>query len=246
MPQRTCLAGCVRPWKQKEDSRFGTNQVDTGVSREVAVWNVPHVRQVEPDCAVAGFIDVETTGLSPRFDQVVEFALVLFSFRMETGEITGTVDEYVALRDPGRPIPPGAMAVHGIRDADVRGRELDPRRIRSLMDQAEFLVAHNAGFDRSFVAPMFREAREKPWYCSMNHVPWRQLGFRSRGLQSLLRDHGIRVERAHRGGDDVKATLRLLGLTDPGGTYYFKYLVDRVERADASGRAGAHRADSTA
>ncbi|MBO2521417.1 MAG: hypothetical protein CW345_06400 [Firmicutes bacterium] len=176
---------------------------------------------------LAGFVDVETTGLSTTYDEVVEFAIVLFAFDPATGAIAGVVDHYVGLRDPGRPIPPAATAVHGIRDADVRGRRLDLHRIRSLIDRAEFLVAHNARFDRGFVERLLPEVRGKRWHCSMNGVPWKQLGFRSKGLQNLLADHRIRVARAHRGLDDVLGALTLLASGEPGGHCYFKYIVDR-------------------
>lgn len=107
--------------------------------------------QVGEQCGLAAFVDVETTGLSPQSDEVVEFATALFAFDRTSGRIKGVVDEYVGLRDPGRPIPAKVTEVHGIRDHDVRGKRLDDGRILELMSQAEFLVAHNAPFDSGFV-----------------------------------------------------------------------------------------------
>lgn len=210
----------------------------------MAVRELPRILRIGRGLRLAGFIDVETTGLSAAYDEVVEFAIVLFAFDPETGEIAGVVDEYVGLRDPRRPIPPGATAVHGIRDADVRGKRLDDRRIRRLIDQAEFLVAHNAGFDRGFVERLFPEVREKPWYCSMNGVPWKRLGFASKGLQNLLRDHHIRVTRAHRGLDDVLGALTLLASVGPEGRCYFKYIVEQetLRGHMAADAAGGERA----
>ncbi len=174
--------------------------------------------------------------MSRERDEVVELAILLFAFRRTTGEIVGVVDEYTGLRDPGRPIPRGASSVHDIYDQHVRGKQLDQRKILSLMAQAEFLVAHNATFDRAFVERLYPEAGEKAWLCSMNGVPWRRLGLPSKGLQNLLRAHGIRVSRAHRGADDVQASLRLLATPDREGAYYFKYLLNRYygERDGAS------------
>lgn len=197
----------------------------------MAVRQLPKLDRVGQGLRVAAYIDVETTGLSPAFDEVVEFAIVLFAFDPVTGDIAGIVDEYVGLRDPGRPIPPEATAVHGIRDADVRGKRLDDRRIRSLIERAEFLVAHNAPFDRGFVERLFPEARGKPWHCSMREVPWKALGFASRGLQKLLAAHDIRVSRAHRGLDDVHGALTLLASAGPSGRCYFRYIVERHDAA---------------
>ena len=57
--------------------------------------------------------DLETTGVNPRFDRVVEFAGVK---RLPDG----SEESLRYLVNPGCPIPPGATAVHGITDADVR------------------------------------------------------------------------------------------------------------------------------
>jgi len=202
--------------------------------------SLPRVRRSLNALPVAGFIDVETTGLNPARDEVVEFAIALFAFRPDSGEIMGIVGKYAGLRDPGRPIPKDASAIHGIRDADVRGKRLDERRIRALLERAEFFVAHNASFDRPFVERLFPEAGAKPWYCSMNGVPWKELGFASRGLQNLLRDHGIRPQRAHRGLDDVEAALLLLARTGSEGKQYFQYVLERYGApCGATHRSGA-------
>lgn len=105
----------------------------------------------DEQCGIAAFIDVETTGLSTRFDEVVEFAIALFAFDRTTGQIKGIIDEYVGLRDPGRSIPADARRVHRISDSDVEGKRLDGEQILRLIDWAEFLVAHNLSFDRPFV-----------------------------------------------------------------------------------------------
>lgn len=189
--------------------------------------------QVNEQCGLAAFIDVETTGLSTRSDEVVELAIALFAFDRTTGDIKGVVEEYSGLRDPGRPIPAEATRVHGIRDCDVRGKCLDDGQVLKLINQAEFLVAHNASYDRPFVERLYPETAGKTWLCSMNGVPWRQKGFESRALQSLLSDHGIRPEKAHRGLSDVRSALQLLSCADKDGVCYFRYLLDR--QSDRSG-----------
>lgn len=143
-------------------------------------------RRADPNVSVAGFIDVETTGLDPAAHEVVELAIALVAFDRETGDILGIVDEYAGLRDPGFPIPADATRVHGLRSTDVRGKRLDDARIRAMLERAEFLVAHNASFDKAFVTKLYPEVQRKRWVCSMRSIPWKQKGFPSRGLQSLV------------------------------------------------------------
>ncbi len=175
---------------------------------------------------IAGFVDVETTGLSPWSDEVIEFALVLFAFDRRTGQILGVVDDYVGLREPSIPIHPRASEVNGITLEMVRGERLDTRLIQRMLHTAEFLVAHNATFDKGFVERLFPEAcRGKPWLCSMRGVNWYNAGCSSYGLQNLLRHHGIIPTEAHRGEADVHAALVLLSREGPDGHPYFRQLL---------------------
>lgn len=182
---------------------------------------------------LACFIDVETTGLDPGRDEVVELACVLFAFDGRTGEILAVVDQYTGLRQPSFPIPPEASRIHGITDEDVRGRDLDHARVRAMLREAAFIVAHNAAFDRAFLERLIPESARKPWYCSMRGIDWRARGFRSRGLQQLLRDHDLDPGRAHRAASDAAAAVALLAMRDDRGRPYFLELLQgAVELAD--------------
>lgn len=186
--------------------------------------------QEAPNLGIAGFIDVETTGLSPAYEEIVELAIILFSFNRHTGQIVGIVDEYCELREPGKPIPRSASKVHGIYDKDVKGKSLDEQKITEMVAQAEFLVAHNAPFDRGFVNQLFDCCCNKTWLCSMRGINWRRKGFQSMALQKLLAAHGINVSRAHRAIDDAKASLLLLSLASEEGACYFSELLAKVSK----------------
>ncbi len=90
--------------------------------------------------------DLETTGIKPREDRIVEIGAVLFD---GSCAVTG----YGTLVDPGIPISPDASAVNGITDEMVKGK---PRIADVLGGFADFcgdlpLVAHNAPFDFKFL-----------------------------------------------------------------------------------------------
>ncbi len=173
----------------------------------------------------AAILDVETTGLDPRTDEVVELAAVLFSFDPRSGTVERVLEEYSGLRDPGRPIPEGARRMHGISDEEVRGKKLDEERIRAILRRANFLIAHNAPFDRGFVERLFPETRQMKWLCSMDGIAWRRKGFLSKSLQSLLAAHRLDPGSAHRALDDARATLKLLSQQAQGGGTYLKELL---------------------
>lgn len=90
--------------------------------------------------------DLETTGIQPKTDAIVEVGAVRFCG-------TEPTDAFSTLVNPGRPIPPGASSVNGITDEMVAGQ---PAIETVLGDLADFcgdlpLVAHNAPFDFKFL-----------------------------------------------------------------------------------------------
>jgi exodeoxyribonuclease X len=90
-------------------------------------------------------IDIETTGTAPASDAIIEIATVDM---VRGGGISNAMDTLVR---PGKPIPPGASAVHHIVDEDVANTPA----LSEVIDRfrgADFYVAHNCEFERSFFA----------------------------------------------------------------------------------------------
>lgn len=174
---------------------------------------------------LGGIVDVETTGLSPAQDEIIELCIVLFSFDYANGQLVRVEEEYVGLREPSCGIHPAAARVNGITLADVYGRDLDYERVAELIKRADFLIAHNASFDRNFMVRLFPSVMDKQWYCSMAGVDWRGKGYPNRRLQDLLYHHSIVPARTHRASDDVYATLELLSQCQNCGTTYLYELL---------------------
>lgn len=92
------------------------------------------------------FFDLETTGLSLSQDRIIELAVIRVSPR-------GDVFERVRRYNPGIPIPPEAVAIHGITDEMVAG---EPRFRATSKSLAELLEPCDlAGFNiRRFDLPI--------------------------------------------------------------------------------------------
>lgn len=94
-------------------------------------------------------IDVETTGLIPGADRVLELAIVHLDERLNyTGEWTGRFN-------PQRPV--GATHIHGITQADVAHQPVFAEQARTVASYlaGRTLVGHNLPFDMSFLAAEF-------------------------------------------------------------------------------------------
>ena len=173
----------------------------------------------------AAIIDVETTGLDATKHEILELAIILFLFNRTSGQVVGIKDQYVGLREPSRRIPLEATAVHGICEEMVKNQRLDDYRIMSLFNQAEFIVAHNARFDYSFVTRLYPETAHKTWLCSMLQIEWKRHGFHSKGLQNLLKNHRLNARTMHRAECDCQGILLLLNLRNSQGECYLKELL---------------------
>lgn len=139
--------------------------------------NYLNPESLDQDLGIACFVDVETTGLDPGHHEVLELAATLFAFRRDTGQIVGLIEEYIGLREPVGRIPSAATKIHGIKRKDVKSRRLHDARIQSILDRAEFIIAHNAAFDRAFVEPLYPVASRKCWLCSMDGLAGLIKGF---------------------------------------------------------------------
>jgi len=154
-------------------------------------------------------LDTETTGLDQSKDKIIELALLCFDVDTLTGLPVGDVQVYDGLEDPGMPIPKEVVAITGITDADVHGQHLDEARIAQLLQDADVVIAHNAGFDRPFVEARLPQFRQLAWACSFADMDWKAQGRSSAKLENLAQAMGLFYD-AHRAEMDCHALLAVL------------------------------------
>lgn len=106
-------------------------------------------------------VDFETTGLDPEKDGICEVGWT----DVGDGEVLSTS---AVVCNPGRPIPPEAMAVHHITDAEAaRGPEAGDVLFRLVTeDPPEAWCAHNDKFEQNFWPDMGASALLMPWICT--------------------------------------------------------------------------------
>ena len=145
--------------------------------------------------------DLETTGLSPESDRIVEIGAVRFR---PSG---GVVAEFDRLVNPLRPSSPRARAVHGIPDEELAWAEtaevVIPEFVAFLGDpDRTTLLAHNASFDAGFLGrELARLGRSMPGHSVIDTL-------------TLARRRWPRIV----GGHKLDGLARRLGL-DPHGSH---------------------------
>lgn len=147
--------------------------------------------------------DLETTGLNPSSDEIIEVGLA----RFRDGEV---VERYQSLVKPPKPIPADITHLTKIHQEDVEDApDIDDilPDLRRFFGEAR-VVAHNVGFDRSFLRKhdLLERNEAIDTFELASIVMPSALRY---GLGSLVTQIGVKLERAHRALDDAVATGHL-------------------------------------
>ena len=148
-------------------------------------------------------LDIETTGLDPQKDAIIEIGAI----RFRGSRIEG---EYHTLLHPGRSIPRNVVDLTGITDAMVARA---PRAIEKLPELEEFVgddpvVGHNVRFDLSFL----RAGKILRYNEAVDTYPIASVLMPTAtryNLGALARQLGIVLPATHRALDDTRVTVAL-------------------------------------
>ncbi len=150
--------------------------------------------------------DLETTGLSPKADRVLEIGAVRFDSEMRRlGELEIVVD-------PGVPIPLAVQRLCGLSEADAAGAPAPVEGVAQLADFCEGadLIAHGAGFDITFCAGLVPGAfARRPVLDTLEFARILLPTAASHSLPLLSAALGIEHLRPHRALSDASATVLL-------------------------------------
>ncbi len=169
---------------------------------------MPRVMNLHLDRPLA-FIDVETTGLSPAADRIVELTVLKL-------QPDGTEELKSARLNPQMPIPPEATAIHGITDEDVADKPTFRQYAQSLR---EFLASCDFGgfnvkrFDLSILEAEFRRAGVEftTKGCRILDSMFIFHKLEPRDLAAAYRKYcGKEIEDAHTSQADVRAAAEIL------------------------------------
>lgn len=162
---------------------------------------------------LGAFVDVETTGLDPQSEEIIELAILPFRFGRDgtVFEIGQPIEE---LNQPSKPIPNHIRELTGISDELVKGKRFNLDRIGAAIHATDLIIAHNASFDRQFLERLHAKFESAAWACSMTQINWAQEGIESRKLKGIANEFGFFFD-GHRAVNDCYAGLEILRRTLP-------------------------------
>jgi len=158
-------------------------------------------------------LDLETTGLSPLVDKIIEVAACKINGH-------GEIFIFNELVNPEIPIPEITIKIHGIRDTDVTGKPTIEQTLPKFLEFIENLpiVAHNAKFDLGFIIYQANKMRldqikqkdQSEVYCSCSlsrHVLKNKVT--NHKLGTLAKELNIKLDNHHRAFDDAAAGMSI-------------------------------------
>jgi DNA polymerase III subunit epsilon len=192
----------------------------------------PHVNPPDgTETKLAIMLDLETTGLDPHQNEIIELAMVPFRYSSD-GQIFEILEPFDALQEPSSgSIPEEITRITGITDDMVRGRNIDVDTVTKVAGPAALIIAHNAEFDRKFAEKSFEVFSTKPWACSMTQIPWKEELFDGVKLEYLAMKSGFFYD-AHRAVIDCHAGIELLARPLPqSGNLALQVLLGEARKA---------------
>lgn len=155
------------------------------------------------------FFDVETTGIDPFHDRIIEIGAVkLFP--------DGTQKEYQYFINPGQPIPPGATAIHNITDEMVADKPYFgdlTQELRDIFFDADLGGYNIKIFDLPLLITEFKRVGLTLDYESINIVDAMAI-FKIKEPRTLTAAYkkycGKDLENAHSAVADIKASIEVL------------------------------------
>lgn len=155
------------------------------------------------------FFDLETTGVDPARDRIVEMGFIKL-------HPDGTREVKTRRINPDMPIPEGSFAIHGISNEDVADEPKFAQVARSLKQWLEGcdLAGYNSNrFDVPLLVEEFLRA-EVEIDLSETHAIDVQNIFHKKEQRTLIAAYkfycGKDIENAHSAGADIEATLEVL------------------------------------
>jgi DNA polymerase-3 subunit epsilon len=163
-------------------------------------------------------LDVETTDLLIPKVEITELGLRQYVYHKETFELLQEKLVYNEHNEPSdlSKITEQITKLTGIDADKVKGKKIDWDYVKKIINESDYIIAHNAKFDKSHVEEFIGK---KKWLCSCHGVDWSHKekdGFtpENKKLEILCLHFGEFTYEGHRADVDVDAMMTLVQKTN--------------------------------
>lgn len=156
-------------------------------------------------------IDIETTGLSPLTDKIIEIGALLFN-----------IEHKIVLQTCSFFLPCNNNPVEHINNIKAewtskhRSHSGGILMLRNMIKQADAIIAHNAKFDKGFLLeiPYLKKVLSSAtWLCTKDNFKW-PVALPRKRLQDICSSMGVDYVGAHRSISDCEFLAKCFSKVD--------------------------------
>lgn len=154
-------------------------------------------------------VDIETTGLDPRYDSIIEIGAI----KVRDNKIT---EQFSSLVNPQRLIDDFISELTGITNLELKNAPVISEVIPFFMDftYGEIIVGHNVNFDINFLYDNMMKQLDLPlsndFVCTLRLSRWLFKDLHSHSMKSLINEFNLPERTQHRAVADCQYTKDLL------------------------------------
>ena len=160
-------------------------------------------------------LDIETTGLSPKTEDIIEIAAIKVD-----GQTMEIIDTFEYLIEIERNVPPFITNLTGITNAMLEESGIPLSMALKLLKEFAGdlnVYAHYAPFDKGFIRTNLMKHSidyiETEWFDTIKLFKQKWPNRKTYKLESLIIDLDLATKEDHRGLSDAKHTLELMKKT---------------------------------
>jgi len=157
-------------------------------------------------------IDAETSTagqyVDPNTDEICELGLIIADYHSKT--ILTQYSQLFKVKHWSKE----AEAIHRIPEDICQTKGIESSNIKNLtklidLDSIDYVIAHNAGYDKTVLTRYWPDIISKNWICSQHDFLHQKVNMTSKRLNHLAADYEILVPGAHRALRDCHIVLEM-------------------------------------
>lgn len=162
--------------------------------------------------------DVETTGINPKFDEIIEFGIYSTTSDQAHNQIDGDLYSSLVNLSEGRYISDNIVKLTGINNSmlhnEGKEKQVVCKQILKYFSENTLVVAYNAQFDMCFLyyfLNKFGEAYRLKYIKMLDALTiYKDRRKYPHKLENAVEEYAIKQKSTHRASDDARATFELL------------------------------------
>lgn len=130
-------------------------------------------------------MDIEPSHITPEKGSLIALSMLKAKYSPSAKRVVSIIDSFIAYDEPEEPFDECITEITGITESDLKNQHIDADIIKSWLSGSDFILCHNAEFDRAFFEKRFSNECHHHWVCTLRDLDWSGVPPRRRALTEL-------------------------------------------------------------